>query len=102
MSLSPSLNGAAIAETTIPAASIPGCCIYARLAFTPIVHSAGRTYFISLSSDGFTPPNGVTVFLSGRDVYKDGKFFVDERDSGQDTSFRTFYLPSATCFTCQR
>lgn len=48
----------------LPARVIPNCCLYAELNFAPEARSAGREYFISLSTKGLIFPDAVTVFLS--------------------------------------
>ncbi|MGA8029939.1 MAG: glycosyltransferase family 39 protein, partial [Bryobacteraceae bacterium] len=101
ISLSDSEKGPILASTEIPAAKIPQCCTYQRLSFAPLPHSAGKQYFVSLSTKGLTLPAALTVFLSGTNVYRDGEFFVDGKPTGQDTSFRTFYTPAeSVCASC--
>jgi len=101
LSLSEGQNGPVLAEREWPASAMPACCMYARLAFAPLAHSAGKTYVLSLSTEGIVPPDYITVFLSAADVYLYGKFSIDATATKQDTSFRAFYTPSdAYCSVC--
>lgn len=101
ISLSESEDGPPLVTAKWPASAIPNCCLYAGLSFRPLPHSTGKVYFISLSTEELIPPDAITVFLSGTDVYTKGTFSVDGKDTKQDTSFRTFYTPSnATCSSC--
>ena len=99
--LTEALDGPPLAIRDMPASAIPNCCVYVRLTFPPLTHSAGKRYFISLSQQGILPPDAITVFMSGTDVYPRGEFFIGGKATGQDTSFRSFYTPSGSfCGMC--
>ncbi len=101
ISLSGNQGGPVIATTEWAASTIPNCCVYAPLTFPPLLHSAGKTYFISISTQGLIPPDAITVFLSGTDVYAGGEFSIDGKGTRQDTSFRTYYSPlGPSCSGC--
>jgi len=101
ISLSEDPNGPALASSALPGTMIPNCCLYAPLIFSPLRNSAGKRYYVSLSTEGIMAPDAITVFLSGSDVYANGEFFVDGKPTKQDTSFRTFYAPAGSaCSSC--
>jgi len=91
-----------LATVAVPASSLRDCT-YVRFTFPPIPHSAHHAYYAMLETQGLATGEYVTVFLSAKDVYPGGSFWVDgvAREQ-QDTSFGTFYvhllgLPCPVC-----
>jgi len=98
LSISTSNGGAPFASVDLQAATISTSPMYAHLNFPPISDSAGKQYFISLSSTGLAPSESLAVLRSESDIYSAGKLFIDGRATGQDAAFRTLY--SRPCWTC--
>lgn len=93
-------GGEPFAYREIPASVIPGCCVYEHIDFPPQPASAGKKYFLSLSTREVQLPDAITVFLSSGNVYEDGEAFLDGKGLGRDTSFHTFYSQGVFCGTC--
>lgn len=90
-----------LATVAVPASEIRDCT-YVRFEFPTIYNSAQHTYYAVLETENLAPGEYLTVFLSPKDVYSGGSFWINgiAREQ-QDTSFRTFYDRGAGCQACK-
>ena len=91
-----------LATVTVPAAAIQDCS-YVRFKFSPIPDSAHHTYYAILETERLAQGEYLTVFISAKDVYSGGSFWINGMPrEQQDMSFRAFYTRGTgrTCPDC--
>ncbi len=99
LSLSSTPQGPPLADVRIPAGAVATSGgTYLHLGFPPLADSAKKKYFVSLTTKDLTPDENYLVRRSKTDIYSHGAFFLDGRDTGADTVFRTLYI--RPCWAC--
>lgn len=84
------MNATDIASRLIPFDEITDNS-YVALRFPPIPHSLGERYYIVLETERLPRNFAITTWVSTRDVYPDGCFFVNGQPRPQDAAFRAYY-----------
>ena len=85
-------NGATVAAWDLPAPKIVNNA-WKRLAFSPLVDSAGRVYNLNVRHPGGAADNALTLWMSGNiGVYPPGMLLITGNPTAGALAFRTYVL----------
>lgn len=66
---------------------------YYAIKFPPIPNSAGQKYYFYLESPDSAPGNALAIYHSTLNAYIRGDEYIDNKQTGGDLAFKTFYKP---------
>jgi hypothetical protein len=82
-------GGTLVAEKTIPGPSLEDN-LYVSVRFDRIRNSRGKVFAFTLSSPGAETDNSISLWMNGRDIYREGEAFVNGRPVRGEFIFRAY------------